>query len=151
MCICRRTDITISSLRFYAKWKVGGFWRFLVQSFYSVELCAVRYWLIPRQNCSLRMAVSRKRSCWFVYALAEPVWMESVSVAWKVRDSLTTRFLRKIRFVRKAQRRFPAKPPASRILYPANPPKYLRERNGIYPYRSGSYFYREIILIVLQT
>ena len=61
----------------------------------------------------------------FFYAVAEPVWMESVSVASKVRDSLTTRFLRKIRFVRKAQGRFPAKPPAGSILHERKARKYL--------------------------
>lgn len=42
----------------------------------------------------------------FFYAVAELVWMESVSVASKVRDSLTTRFLREIRFAKSARKIF---------------------------------------------
>ena len=61
----------------------------------------------------------------FFYAVAEPVWMESASVASKVRDSLTTRFLREIHFARRAQGRFPAKPPAGPILHERKARKYL--------------------------
>ncbi len=61
----------------------------------------------------------------FLYAVAELVWMESVSVALKVRDSLTTRFLREIRFDRREQGRFSAKPPAGPILHEREARKYL--------------------------
>lgn len=61
----------------------------------------------------------------FLYAVAEPVWMESVSVASKVRDQLTTRFLREIRFDRREQGRFSAKPPRGPILHEHKARKYL--------------------------
>lgn len=61
----------------------------------------------------------------FLYAVAESVWMESVSVASKVRDSLTTRFLREIRFDRREQGRFSAKPPRGPILHERKARKYL--------------------------
>ena len=43
--------------------------------------------------------------------------MDSVSEASKVGDMLCARFFREIRFVRKAQGRFPKKPPAGSILH----------------------------------
>lgn len=73
----------VLTFTFVAKWKVGGF---LFQ-------CIFIY-------------ASHTFDFFLYFAVAEPVWMESVSVAWKVRDGLPSKFSQEIRNIRRMSEDF---------------------------------------------
>ena len=66
-----------------------------------------------------------KRGLRFVYALAEPVWMESVSVASKGVGDSCCKILSENTLARRERGRFCGKPPRGPILQQREPRNYL--------------------------